>query len=173
MYLLIIFHTFCTMVSCLEFHFKSASVQQRMSVKWMPFPHALGTSSRPTENTLVWAHWYQSRANTACQTHLVQFDWPLGKPHKLKVQLTIVVVSLIGIVLKNGDYLMAVSEAWLLKYLKRAASHNVKKALLFDHLPCLDRVKSACARSHTLHTLWSTIGNLKHISLLVKVQGSQ
>lgn len=77
----------------------------------MPFPHALGISSHPTENALVWAHCYQRRANTAHQMHLAQFDCPLGKSHKLKVQLTIVVVSLIGIVLKNGDYLTAVSKA--------------------------------------------------------------
>lgn len=77
----------------------------------MPFPHALGISSHPTENALVWAHCYQRRASTAHQTHLAQFDCPLVKSHKLKAQLTIVGVSLIGIVLKNGNYLRAVSEA--------------------------------------------------------------
>lgn len=77
----------------------------------MSFRHALGINSHPTENDHVWAHCYQRRANTACQTHLAQFDCPFVKSHKLKVQLTIVVVSPIGIVLKNGDCLTAVSEA--------------------------------------------------------------
>lgn len=70
----------------------------------------IGAQAAALQAAHVWAHWYQRRA-TACQTHLAQFDCPLEKPHKLKVQLTIVVVSLIGIVLKNGGYLTSVSEA--------------------------------------------------------------
>lgn len=71
----------------------------------------IGAQAVALQAAHVCAHWYQRRANTACQTHLAQLDCPLEKPHKLKVQLTNVVVSLIGIVLKNGGYLTAVSEA--------------------------------------------------------------
>lgn len=71
----------------------------------------IGVQAAALQAAHVWAHWYQRRVNTACQTHLPQFDCPLGKPHKLKVQLTIVVVSLIGIVLKNAGYRTTVCEA--------------------------------------------------------------